>query len=281
MSNTNGGSLTLVPSGGLANRMRAVVSAYDLCLQTGAELTVYWYCDWALNAPFHSIFEPVSGLPQITVRDARGLDFLLYDRPRRRNLWLPKLARAILFARHIDEWTVTPRKHQGFDFTEWQRGHKCWMSCYQEFGEVPVELYARLFTPVAEIREKVEAYKAQFAPHTIGMHIRRTDHAEAISQSPTSLFLDAAQKELAMHPDLKVYLATDNEEVKAEMREALGPRLITPTVEAARSSVSGIRDGLVDMYTLAATETIYGSAGSSFSPAAARIGGKRLEILHV
>ena len=77
------GRLTLVPSGGLANRMRAIASAHCLCQQTDSSLQVVWFRDWALNAPFNSIF-----LPQgLTIREATPIDYLLNDRPRKRNLW--------------------------------------------------------------------------------------------------------------------------------------------------------------------------------------------------
>ena len=77
-----------IPSGGLANRMRAIASAYALTQETGSDLQIVWFQDWALNAPFHSVFvHPV----QLKLREATLTDHLLYDRARRRNLWLPAL----------------------------------------------------------------------------------------------------------------------------------------------------------------------------------------------
>ena len=74
----NSGTLTLVPSGGLANRMRAVASAYSLCEATGSRLQVVWFRDWALNAAFNDIFEPVD--PSLfDLREARILDFIVND----------------------------------------------------------------------------------------------------------------------------------------------------------------------------------------------------------
>lgn len=61
------GSLLFVPVGGLANRMRAVASAYNLARHTGVNLSVVWFGDWAVNARFCNIFEPVNGL---CLRDA-------------------------------------------------------------------------------------------------------------------------------------------------------------------------------------------------------------------
>lgn len=77
----------------------------------------------------------------------------------------------------------------------------------------------------------------------------------------------------------RLYLATDDEGVKAEVLARYGRRVVTAPAEASRGSVGGIRDGLADMLTLARTSVIYGSAGSSFSEMAARIGGVPLEVL--
>ena len=65
------GSLLFVPSGGLANRMRAVVSAYELCQKVDSTLQVVWFQDWALHAPFRSIFEET---PLVAIREATVLD---------------------------------------------------------------------------------------------------------------------------------------------------------------------------------------------------------------
>lgn len=279
METTNDkGSLTLVPAGGLANRMRAVASAYHLCRTVGSSLHVVWFRDWALNAAFADIFEPFSA-PGIDLREAGLADALVNGRPRRRNLWLPALPQAIAYPRRIYEKSVTPLKQRGFDFEAWAAGGRCYMSCYQEFGSYPDSIYRMLFRPVKAVTDGVEANTGKFAAYTIGMHIRRTDHGEAKAQSPTELFIEAGRREMEAHADMKVFLATDDEGVKAELAEAFGSRVITASAAASRSSADGIRGGLVDMYTLARTQRIYGSAGSSFSPMAARIGG--VEMIEV
>ena len=270
------GSLTFVPSGGLANRMRAIASAYTLTQQTDSDLQVVWFQDWALNAPFHSIFQPVG---QIRLREAKGLDFVLYDRARRRNLWLPALPQRLLFERHIKEQMVTPLKKQNFDFKEWARGHRCYMSCYQVFGDFPDSLYSILFHPVKEVMDNVNRFRERFSSHCIGLHIRRTDNIESINQSPTNLFIDKVKAEIDTHADTTVFLATDSDDVKNELRKIFGQRIITPNKEACRSNIEGIRGGLIDMWTLSTTQKIYGSAGSSFSTMAASIGETKFEMV--
>lgn len=46
------GKITFVPVGGLANRMRAVASAVTLAAKSDSDLSIVWFQDWALNAPF-------------------------------------------------------------------------------------------------------------------------------------------------------------------------------------------------------------------------------------
>ena len=271
------GQLLFVPSGGLANRMRAIASAYTLTQQTDSDLQVVWFQDWALHAPFRSIFEET---PLVAVREATLVDHLIYDRARKKNFFLPALPQRMLFQRHIKEQDVTPLKKQSFDFEQWARGKRCYMSCYQVFGSFPDNLYSQLFHPVKEVMGVVDSYRSQFNSHTIGLHIRRTDNAESIAKSPTVLFINKVREEVDQHDDTMVYLATDSTEVKREFIAAFGSRIITPKEDACRDSISGIRGGVVDLWTLASTQKIYGSAGSSFSPMAASIGGVPLEIMN-
>ncbi len=270
------GYLLLVPSGGLANRMMAIASAYAITKQNNCDLKVVWFQDWALEAPFHSIFTPPG---EVRIDEAKGLDFLVYDRARRKNLWIPALPQKMLFERRIRETEIYKLKLKGFDFSAWMQGHKCYMSCHSLFGNVPDTLFRDLFHPVPEVMDVVSEYRSRFSTHTIGLHIRRTDHVYAISNSPDELFIKKVEQEIEAHGDTTVFLATDNNQVKKTFADRFGKRIITPTEEAARNSIDGIRGGLVDMYTLAATDKIYGSAGSTFSPMAASLGGNDLEIL--
>lgn len=46
----------LVPVGGLANRMRAIVSVLNACQKAGVKLKIVWFRNRELNAPFFSLF---------------------------------------------------------------------------------------------------------------------------------------------------------------------------------------------------------------------------------
>lgn len=166
----NTGKLLFVPSGGLANRMRAMASAWQLAVNTGVKVETIWFCDWALNAPFHSIFEPIDNV-EMMAREAKAWELLTLDRPRKRNFRIPLLYQRLRFAQRIDEWQVTPLKNQGFNFNEWARGKNSYMSCYQDFGNVPNSVYKHLFHPVGPVLDEIQSYREHFSAHTIGMHI--------------------------------------------------------------------------------------------------------------
>lgn len=274
-------SLVLVPSGGLANRMRAIVSAVHLCRTEGAPLRVVWFKDWGMQARFTDVFE----LPQVegvTVNEASLWDYLLNDRPRQHNLYVSKWPQRWYYSGGvIAEQNITPLKQQGFDFHAWLRG-RCYMSSYQVFGHFPISLYTEVLRPSAAVLRLTEQFVSDFTPYTVGMHIRRTDNQASIIKSPTSLFIEAGQRELAAHPQLRIFLATDSEQVKQEFRQVFGAeRIVTSSSAATRSSCDGIRAGMADMLALARTQHIYGSAGSSFSEMASYISGhpEKLTIL--
>ena len=129
------------------------------------------------------------------------------------------------------------------------------------------------------MRRQIDAFAEGFSSHTIGVHIRRTDNKASILQSPTELFVDAIDKEVEQNDDTVIFLATDSEAIKDEMRSRYGRRLLTAGDEADRNSITGIKGGVVDMYTLARTNRIYGSFQSSFSELASQIGGVEVHVL--
>ena len=49
-----------IPVGGLANRMRAVSSAVTLAQKTNTIIDIVWFQDWALHAPFKTLFCPIN-----------------------------------------------------------------------------------------------------------------------------------------------------------------------------------------------------------------------------
>lgn len=182
------GKITFVPVGGLANRMRAVASAVMLAGKTKSELSIIWFQDWALNAPFYQLFKPVDR-EVACLRDASRLDYALLDRPRSKNFHFPLLFQKLLFKSCLYERSITPLCNRHFDFERWVKEGGCvYMASYTAFQPYDYAWISRLFVPVDEIMEEVENRCRNFSDAMIGVHIRRTDNLASIRQSPIELF---------------------------------------------------------------------------------------------
>ena len=267
-----------IPVGGLANRMKAVASSFILAQQNQIKTNVIWFQDWALHAPFNTVFEPIHS-PNICIKEASLIDHIIYDRPRAKNLYIPRLFQYFIFRSCLYEKTIQDLKKQNFNFNNWiQKGH-VYMASYLDFQEISTDILRQLFIPLPPIQARIDHLSQQFSPYTLGVHIRRTDNTASIEQSPIELFFTAIDKEIDLYADASIYLATDDESVKQELQKRYGKRLIFAKDKADRSSITGIQGGIVDMYALARTQKILGSFHSSFSELAAQVGNIPLEII--
>jgi hypothetical protein len=262
---------TLIPQGGLGNRMRALDSALALAADTGRKLVVVWHLDAGLNCRFEELFEVPAGVARIvTTRRhgrlgklrntlARRLNRLRYDQC----LYEPALFGYL--EEHADLKTL-----DRYDTV-------CIASCSRFYGSTPL---FRDIHPTADNQARIDHLTQQFGPRTIGIHIRRGDHRHAIANSPTELFVTAMQQALAENDNTGFFLATDCPDTERELRERFPGRIVTHAKRSLdRADATAIQDALVDLYGLAACERVVGSSLSSFTEVAAQIRGIPLQVI--
>ena len=109
--------ITLVPVGGLANRMRAIESGISLSHKTKSELIIIWFKDWGLNCTFHELFEKICD-PAVKIREATWKDKLLNDRPRKKNLFIPQIFQKMNYDTIFYETEVADKTIHNTDFYE-------------------------------------------------------------------------------------------------------------------------------------------------------------------
>lgn len=269
-------SITLVPAGGLGNRMKAIAAALELQKAVGGRLEVKWFRDWGLGCRFGELFEPISA-ENFRLKEAGLTDLLLTDRPRRRNLYLPSLPEALIYDKRMDEAATTRGMQTGFDFAAWARGSRVWMSSNVYFmaQEVPTGAFD-VFKPVVKLQRRIDAVALQLKQEAVGVHIRRTDNERSIANSPTEAFVERMRRE----PETtRFYLATDDEGVKAELRQAFPDRIVVLPRKADRGSQQGMEDAVVEMFALSRCRQVLGSSCSTYSMTAAMLGRIPLETV--
>lgn len=270
--------MTLLPIGGLANRMRAIASAVHLCRLSGCSLDVYWFRDKGLNARFGDIFKEIETDKVCIHRDSL-FGKLLYDHPRRHNMWIPRVPQKLLFRNRVYDNEINDYERNKDIFMKFLAEGGLYVSSCYPIIDFNTDIFRDLFKPVEEIETKAYSVISNMSDYRIGIHVRRTDHIVSINNSPNELFYQAIDEELNLNNSLSIYLATDSENVKEDFKNKYGNRIFFSTSEADRSSVSGIMDAVAEMYVLSMTNKIYGSYGSSYSEVAAALGGIPLIVL--
>lgn len=276
--------IVLVASGGLANRMRAVASGLTLSQDTGVPLSIIWYRDWGLNATPEQLFRHADWMEITTV--PKTLEYgVKWELPRKKNLYISTLYQHKNFS-HILVDDVYPMNHlreTGEDFrrlvTDSSKSIYIYSGC--PFYDFRTDFYRELFIPTPEIKERVDEITSAFENNTVGLHIRRTDNVMSRKYSPTSLFIDEINKELATNPETMFYLASDDPEIKKEFKEKYGNHIIVSTLSSDRGSVQGIKDAFTELLVLSRCRLLLGSWWSSYSMSAPLLGDVELKQLRI
>ena len=247
--------IIIQPSGGLCNRMRVINSGWRMAQEKKEKLLVLWNCNPELNCPFESLFKPVTEFKITSIHSVAD--------PRK--LFHQKTARNYL----TNEEILAYRNEDGrldTDYVQNLQG-KTYIFTWEWF--YPSEDY-HLFIPTDALQKRIDEMTAQFGTSCVGVHIRRTDNQPAIGKSSTDAFVQSMQKELDADPDTMFYLATDDMNEEAHLRERFPGRILSNQKRCLqRDSVEGMHDALLDLYCLANTRKIIGSYFSSFTDIAA------------
>lgn len=265
-------SVTLVPYGGLANRMKAIEALISLMRGEKISANVIWFKDNGLNCSFFDLFEPLK-VPGLNLRDARWSDYILNDRPRKKNIYIPSLFEKLHYRSLLHENEVTRKMYAGFDFKQWVLEEKrTFLSACTLFYKSGDNALFESFKPTPSLRQQIDEQCKDFTSNHIGVHIRRTDNVYSIAESPTDKFIEQMQTEIDKNKETAFYVASDSLEEKNRLTSIFGERIITSMKVTARDTKEGVQDALVELYSLSRTSKVIGSSYSSFSELASLIG---------
>lgn len=275
------GRITLVPYGGLTNRMRAIGSVIRLMCDSGMNAEAIWFKDKGLNCRFDELFQPPS-IPGLSVKEAGIADLLFRDRPRRKNLFVPLFFEKMAYDSCINEEETDRKMASGFDFREWVLSHrKPYLSACTIFYGNQSEGLFEPFRPIHPLLEKTNALTGLFSSNTVGVHIRRTDNLRCIKSSPSALYVEKMKAEIDRNADTRFYLATDSEKEKRLLLQLFGNHIVTQHNAVSRNTPTGMQDAVVELYALSKTKKIFGSKYSMYAVTAADIGGIELINLSI
>ncbi len=274
--------LIVKPMGGLANRMRALESAYCYAKTYNAKLTILWERSDILNANYTDCFAPIKDA-KLVETDYTGRSFS--SKLKRKFFdaftWVKLTAKA---QKKVDDTYIdgiltdsvaNGKSTRFFDELAGANQSVFLETCYEFYPNtcgfrISVQNY---------IREKTAASLRSYQS-LVGVHIRLSDNPNK-HQSPVEKFIDKINDNIQQSPDDCYYLSTDSEEVVKELKNLFKDKIITGVSVRSRASKEGIIAALTDMCCLSQCKLILGSYKSSFSERAALIGNIPLQIVSI
>lgn len=234
---------------GLANRLRALVSGICLAEDYGLPLILHWSIDHACAAKFESLFK-LSSLPSFA-----------------RVTHLPLLkAYPCLTPENLEHVKKV-----------WDRKLPLTLKSYEQFHRTDMPRWIkhlRAIQPTDSLLEEVEKRLPPFdQSRFLGVHIRRGDNDKAIAGSPYSAFLKRLEND-----DSFLVVATDDEEIREDLKQRFPGRLWFPAKIRNRHTEEGIQEAVIDFFCLTRCPKILGSVSSSFTEIASLYAGNELVL---
>lgn len=262
--------VTIVPQGGLCNRLRVVLSALMLS-RPDVSLRVDWACNAECRANFADLFA-TAPLTPLLIGERRW-----WNVPQsRRNLHLPALLRRACYDLQLVNFN-------GATDDSLPRLIDTYNNIYVSTGYVlqPYSAhFAQLLHPVPALQQRIDDICRTFEDRVVGVHIRRTDSVRSIAESTDAAFLSAMQREVDADANVRFFLATDSLPLRAHLEKAFPGRIVAQPIRSVRrDTLSGMQDAVVDLFCLSRTRKLLGSYWSSFSDMAAELSGIPLQIV--
>ena len=269
--------IIIEPCAGLGNRLLGLGSAYAVAKKLNRKLVVMWKREVGCNIRFSELFDLPFDVVEISENGLKK-----------------EPVAQILGDRAKKKWRNLADRFLECDDLERIKEHEVYEVLFHLIEQTPV-IYLKAFGPVCEvnaesysfvkpsknIEEKGDYLFRELDGHCVGVHVRRTDHTEAIANSPLALFAKRMKQELEADKDTSFFVATDDKEVRRELKELLpDTKLIFPQSDVIdRDSKEGIEEAFVEMLALSKCRKILGSYNSTFSLLPSYIGNIPLETV--
>ena len=270
--------IIIEPCAGLGNRLLGLGSAYAVAKKLDRKLVVMWKREVGCNIRFQELFALPFEVVEISENGLKKepVAQILGDRAKKK--WRNSADRFL----ECDE-VEKINEREGYEglFRLIEQTPVIYLKAFGPICEVTAESYS-FVKPSKNIEEKGAYLFRELTGQCVGVHVRRTDHTEAIANSPLALFAERMKKELETAADTSFFVATDDKEVRRELKELLpDAKLIFPQSDVIdRDSKEGIEEAFIEMLALSKCRKILGSYNSTFSLLPSYIGNIPLETVH-
>ena len=283
------GSITLIPFGGVARRLRTIASAIDLFANgTDKPVEILWFTSDSFGTPSERLFtlSPKYVPEQITIREADWKDLLTNDAPQKSNLFVTA---PFVFFRY--DMYLSPRKvrqlaTESKNFSGemlkicTRRNEKVLMSTNQTFTKPDSKIYKYL-VPTVEVTGVRNSRMSGWKENVVGVHLSRSGRENSYAESPTELFIGRMQKMIESDPTTTFFLATTDSNEMERLQTIFRDRVFAIHSISEPDSPESAIEGYGELLALSHTRMILTTPHSTFSEVASEMGRIPMEQLSI
>lgn len=275
--------LTLVPVGGLTDRLKVIASAISMALEAEREMEIIWFSNERLYCPSYRLFTlaPVIKEAGISIREATAKDWFFNDRPHTGNGYLSYPFVFFRYDRCISpkEIETVSRTASGRLKEYFRGGERILLTSTTSFGD-----HSQMFKDLEATVEVKNAFRSNLSGWTdnvIGVHLDGNQQQERQNHSPIELFIKRMQAMIEDDPSVSFFIASDMVEERERLSVIFSGRILMPHTLSSMDTPKGCINAFGELLALAQTKRILSTKGGSFAQVASLIGEVPLETLSI
>lgn len=277
------GKITLVPRGGLGERLRAVASMITIARKYTRPMEIIWFESEDFQAPSNRLFtlDPQMRRESITIREAKWTDWLANRYPDKGNAWLsaPYLVLSndsILTDKKIKNLQKNAPEQLEQIFRN--RRHRLFVETGLEVAHER-NMYAPLL-PNIEVINVRNSRLSSWHNNIVGIHIDR-DSSVSMQDSPIDLFIKRMYEIVVADPSTSFFVTTTSHDERERLQTLYRSRIVAPSSISDGTSVEGLIEIYGDLLALSQTVQILTTPNSAYTDVASTIGHVRSEALSI
>lgn len=277
------GKITLVPTGGLGERLRAVASTIALARKHCRPLEIIWFETDDFMAPSNRLFtlDPQMRREDITIREAKWTDWISNRYPDKGNVWLSAPYMMVSFDSVLTNDKIKELQAHAPEQLELifrRRHHRLFIETSMELTRSR-DMYSPLL-PNIEVINVRNSRLSSWHNNIVGIHIDR-DSSVSMQDSPIELFIKRMHEMVVADPGTSFFVTTTSHNERERLQTLYSSRIISPSSMSDGTSVDGLIEIYGDLLALSQTTKILTTPNSAYSAVASTMGHIRSEALSI
>lgn len=268
------GKITLVPQGGLGQRLCAVASTIALARKYHRPLEIIWFRTDSFDAPSDRLFTLDAQMRRehITIREAKWSDHVTARTPMQSNLWLTAPFLLIGYDDVLSEDRVREllaKDPERLEAILKRRHRRLLIETGQALTEAK-DMYKPIL-PTIEVINVRNSRLSSWHNNIVGIHIDRSTKVST-AESPTELFIRRMYEMIVADPTTSFFVTTTSHDERERLQTLYRSRIVAPSSMSDGSSVDGLIESYGDLLALSQTVKILTTPNSAYTAVAASIG---------